>query len=114
MTKSGTKKPRIVLSKSKKDIHLVVDRTDWIGMRILAFEHELSMQDVYRGFAKMCLNRHSAAVAIFQRISKEKKNAEITKYLNPTGKEDLSTLDALYDYMESENSEDESGEGEND
>lgn len=110
MEKKKRRSPRIVASRDKKDIHLVLDRSGYIAMRMLAFEHELSMQDVYRGFALECVNRSASIISLFEKLSKFKKKQEIDKYLGISEKEELDTINALYDYMESDKTKEDNGE----
>lgn len=71
-------------------------------MRMLAFENDLTLQEVFRAFSQLCLNRNTTVVNMFKKIAKAKRNDQIDSYLNPTEKEKLKDLNALYDYLESD------------
>ena len=77
----------------KKSVHINLLKDTHAGLRVLAFQKQLSMQSIIEGLVSRLVNGEPELNKIVNRIAEEKKNAEVRKVMG-------TDAESVYDLLE--------------
>mgnify|MGYP007071578927 CR=1 FL=1 len=85
-----------------KEVHLSIEKDIYVGLKMLLFESDLSLQETFRSFAAMCSKRSPDAIKIIEQIKVAKQSKRINDLLGRTDLEKNNEISAIYDFLEAE------------
>ena len=77
----------------KKSVHINLLKYTHAGLRVLAFQKQLSMQSIIEGLVSRLVNGEPELNKIVNKIAEDKKNAEVRKVMG-------TDAESVYDLLE--------------